>query len=307
LKIKIIIVILFFIFIIGINGCIENEKEEIQIITTFYTLTYFSEEIGGQYVQVTQLVPDNSEIHTWQPKTSDLIAANDADILIYNGANLDNWFEDEILTSIDKSNKTIVKTTEGITPLENEGGKDDNEQGNELYDSHTWINPYIARKQAENIYNAIIKIDPVNQAYYTERWYILEQRLIDIDNRFTDELSTKQKNVIFVTHKAYGYLADRYNFTQYGVIGFSADEQPSTITIISLIEMMTEYEIFIIYIDPVYSDEYASTLKNTLESKTDHNVKILKLYLMSGKIENMDYFDQQEKNLINLKIGLESN
>jgi zinc transport system substrate-binding protein len=90
------------------------------------------------------------------------------------------------------------------------------------------------------------------------------------------------------------------------VIGLSADEQPSASTIATLVSTMIEHETFAVYVDPIYSDSYAQTLKSTLESETGQNVQILTLYLMSGNIDNMDYFEQLEKNLEHLQIGLQA-
>ena len=67
---------------------------------------------------------------------------------------------------------------------------------------------------------------------------------------------------------------------------------------------MEKENLYDIFVDPVYSDEYAQSLKNTLESQSNHTINIHTLYLMNGKINNMDYFEQQKQNLENLKIGL---
>jgi hypothetical protein len=61
-----------------------------------------------------------------------------------------------------------------------------------------------------------------------------------------------------------------------------------------------------VYVDPVYAGESAQTLGNELERLSGHDVQILKLYLMLGTIDGLDYFGQMEKNLENLKIGLEA-
>jgi len=72
------------------SGCIDNQQQEgIQIVASFYPLAFFAQEIGGEYVNVRQLIPDNTELHVWQPNPSDIIAADNADILVYNGAHLD--------------------------------------------------------------------------------------------------------------------------------------------------------------------------------------------------------------------------
>ncbi len=297
------------------SGCIQNQNsgQGIQIVASFYPLAYFAEEIGGDYVTITQLIPDNTELHAWQPSISDITAASNADILLYNGAHLDNWFEEDILSSIDTTGKIIVETTENVTLLESETGNEHEGENHEheehehgLYDPHTWISPFIAKQQAENIYDALVEKDPDHTEYYTQRWNQLRQRFITLDTSFQDRLSTKQKDTIFVTHAAFGYLADRYGFHQRGVIGLSADEQPSASTIATLVSTMIEHETYVVYVDPVYSDSYAQTLKSTLESATGQNVQILTLYLMSGTLDNLDYFEQLEKNLENLKIGLQT-
>jgi zinc transport system substrate-binding protein len=280
----------------------DTESNKIKVVTTFYPLTFFTQQIGGEEVIVKQLIPDNMEAHSWQPSISDIAAVDEADILFYNGASLDHWFEDDILPAIDSSNKIIVETTEGLQLLE--GQPEPGEEHEEPYDPHTWISPSLAKQQAQKIYEALTQKDPTHKDYYSGRWQTLAARFEIMDNNYMSELSSKTKEDIFVAHAAIGYLAERYGFKQHGVIGISADEQPSASTYINIVNLMIEYETYVIYVDPVYPDEYAQTLKNDLETLTGQHVQILNLYLTLGPLDGLDYFGQQEKNLENLKIGL---
>ena len=70
--------------------------------------------------------------------------------------------------------------------------------------------------------------------------------------------------------------------------------------------MMIAHETYVVYVDPVYSAESGQTLKNELKRLSGHDVQILELYFMLGNIDGLDYFGQQEKNLENLKVGLEA-
>jgi zinc transport system substrate-binding protein len=282
----------------------DTEVNKIKVVTTFYPLTFFAQQIGGEEVTVKQLIPDNTEAHSWQPSFSDIAAVDEADVLLYNGASLDHWFKDDILPTIDSSNKTIVETTKGLQLLE--GQLEPGEEHKEPYDPHTWISPFLAKQQAQKIYEALIQKDPTHKDYYSERWQTLADRFEEMDNNYMSELSDKMKEEVFVAHAAFGYLANRYGFEQHGIIGISADEQPSTSVYINLVELMIEHEIYVVYVDPVYPAETAQTLKNALGTFTDQNVQILKLYLMLGPLDGLDYFGQQEKNLENLKIGLEA-
>jgi len=282
----------------------EMDGGKLKVVASFYPLAFFAQEIGGEEVTVRQLIPDNLEVHTWQPSFADILAVDEADVIIYNGASLDHWFEDDILPIVDSSDKIIVETTKGIKLLETEPEHADEHE--ELDDPHTWISPFIAKQQAQKIYEALIQKDPNHEDYYSERWQKLKMRFEELDNNYLTGLSTKSKEEIFVAHSAFGYLADRYGFKQYGVIGISADEQPSASVYASLVERMIEHETYVVYVDPVYTDESAQTLKNELERLSGQDVQILKLYFMLGTIDGLDYFGQQEKNLENLKIGLEA-
>lgn len=284
----------------------NTETSKLKVVATFYPLAFFTQEIGGEEVVVKQLIPDNTEVHSWQPSASDILAINKADVIVYNGADLDHWFEEDILSSIDLSDKVIVKSTENVSLLELNNNEPDLGHDHEgFYDPHTWISPFVAKLQAQNIYIALVQKDPINVEYYTERWQNLKTRFEELDRKYMIDISAKKKSDIFVTHSAFGYLAYRYGFEQHGVIGVSADQQPSASAYASLVEMMIQFESYVVYVNPLYSDEFAQTLKSELKRLTGQDVQILKLYFMLGKMDGLDYFGQQEKNLENLKIGLQ--
>ncbi len=282
----------------------EGKVDKLKVVTTFYPLTFFAQQIGGEEVIVKQLIPDNLEAHSWQPSFSDISAVDEADLIIFNGASLDHWLEDDILPAVDSSDKVIVETTEELQLFEGQPEKVDEHE--EIYNPHTWISPFLAKQQAQRIFEALIQKDPNHKDYYRDRWQTLKEKFEEMDKNYMSELSKKRKEEIFVAHSAFGYLADRYGFIQYGILGISADEQPSVSIYANLMEMMIEYETYVVYVDPVYPNESAQTLKNALETFTDQNVQILRLYLMLGPLDGLDYFGQQEKNLENLKNGLEA-
>ena len=283
----------------------KQQTSKLQVAASFYPLAFFSQEIGGEQVQVTQLAPSNTEIHTWEPSASDITAAEDADVIVYNGAGIDQWMQNELLPALSNAKTRLtVDTTSGLPLLLTSGTSGENETGPN--DPHTWISPYMAKLQAEKIYNALVQQDPAHESYYTNNWENLKNTLEQIDANYTTALATKQKNTIFVSHAAYGYLAYRYNFEQQGVIGLSADEQPSAATIANILNLMEQYQTYVVYVDPIYSQNYAQTLKTELETQTGHPVTILNLYLMLGPTDGNNYLDQQTLNLQNLKTGLEA-
>ena len=272
------------------------------IVATFYPLYYLAEWIGGDMVEVHSLIQPGIEVHSWQPSVKDIVTCSDADIIIYNGAGLDDWLHEDILPIIDTEGKLIIDTTENVTLWKNVENKEIEEHG--LYDPHTWLSPYEARQQAETIYRAFIERDPNNVDYYTARWMALSNDLNTLDESYKTKLQGKARDSIFVTHDAFGYIARRYGFEQLGIIGVSADEQPSTQTIAQIVDMMQQTGTYVFYIEPGYSDIYVQTVKTELQLRTGKTIQILELYHLNGPIDGLDYLQQMEKNLVNLQKGL---
>ena len=285
----------------------EGNDDRTNVVATFYPLAYMAESIGGDRVSVTSLVPYNSELHSWQPAPQDIIRADRADIILYNGGPADHWLVDDVLPAVNDAGKLIVNTTIGVTYIA--GGHDHDEDEHEDAeheggtDPHTWLSPKRAMVQARNVYNALCEADPDGVTYFTERFNALNGTLAALDEQYTS-LNNATVSGVIVSHSALGYLAHDYNFNQYGVIGLSADQEPSVAAITNLVEIMENESIYTVYVDPVYKHDYAQTLKQELESRTGHDVAVLDMYLTLGPYEELDYLEQLSQNLVNLKTGL---
>lgn len=285
---------------------IRNQQEavtkKVKLVASFYPISYLAEMIGGERVEVKTLIKPGVEVHSWQPSANDIIAASEADIIAYNGAGLDLWVEEDILPVVDISSKRIVDTTKNADIYSNVDLEEIEEHGK--YDPHTWLCPSLAIQQAESIYKALLAKDPGGSDYYALKWSQLKDTLQKIDDDYLNGLSNKKRDTIFVTHDAFGYLARRYGFEQYGVTGLTADKEPSTEDLANLIEVMKAKETYVFYLEPGYSDVYVQTIKTELESQTGKTVSILKLYHMNGPVDTLDYLQQMKTNLVNLKTGL---
>ena len=282
----------------------QERRDKLIVVASFYPLAYMVSQIGGDMVEVRSLIQPGIEVHSWQPSAGDLVDASDADILVANGAGLDNWIQDDIIPVIDMKGKIFLDTTQNLTLWMNVEQSEVQEHG--VYDPHTWVSPYEAWQQADAIYKAVIEKDPAHVEYYHDNWNTFSAKLRDLDMAYRSQLQNHTSDTIFVTHDAFGYLARRYGFEQQGIVGLSADQQPSTQTIIDIVELMKRTETYTFYLEPGYSDAYVQTIKMELQSGSEKDVEILRLYHMNGPLENLDYLQQLERNLVNLKKGLGS-
>ncbi len=275
----------------------DGDDDKTKVVATFYPLAYMAQSIGGERVSVTSMVPYNTELHSWQPAPQDIIRADDADVILYNGGPADRWLVDDVLPAINDAGKVIANTTVGISYI---AGGDEGEGGT---DPHTWLSPKRAMVQARNVFDALCEADPEGEEYFTERFTTLNNTLAALDEQYRS-LDNSTVSGVIVSHSALGYVAYDYNFAQYGVIGLSADEEPSAAAIAGLVEIMENESIFTVYVDPVYNQNYANILKQELESRTDHDVAVLEMFLTLGPYEELDYLEQLSQNLANLRTGL---
>ena len=294
--------LILFGFLLIRNQQAEAPSKKVKIVASFYPISYLAEMIGGERIEIKTLIKPGVEAHSWQPSANEIIEASEADIIVYNGAGLDLWVEENILPVVNTSSKTIVDTSKNAEIYANVDQKETIEHGR--YDPHTWLSPALAIQQAENIYKALLRRDPEGSDYYASKWSQLKETLQNLDNDYVNELTNRKRGTIFVTHDAFGYLARRYGFEQYSIVGLTADKEPGTENLANLIEIMKTKETYVFYLESGYSDAYVQTIRSELESQTGKTVRILKLYHMNGPVDGLDYLQQMKTNLVNLKAGL---
>src|SRR5690606_15668922 len=103
-----------------LNGCgssSSNEFEEgkVNVVASFYPLFDFAQQIGGEHVNVIQLVPVGVDPHDWSPKTRDMVSIEEAQMFVYNGFGFEGWV-DRFLETMG-SDKVVVEAVKGIEPI----------------------------------------------------------------------------------------------------------------------------------------------------------------------------------------------
>ena len=112
--------------IVMITGCGNDTKSNnatkdsshIQVVTSFYPIYYLTKEIGGEHVDVTNLIATGVEPHDWTPKSKDLITASNADLLLYHGAGLETWIENFQQGLESDSGVSVKEVSAGMTLID---------------------------------------------------------------------------------------------------------------------------------------------------------------------------------------------
>ena len=306
IKKKIIFLFLALSMILSI-GCSKNSNEnsnkdsdgKIKIYTSIYPLYDFATKVGGDKVNVTNLVPAGTEPHDWEVSTSDLVNLEKADMLIYNGAGIENW-TDKVIGTLDNKDIVYVKTSERLDlhKISEEDSKDEHDHDHDhgTYDPHTWLSIKNAKKEMENIKNALVKYDPENADYYEANYETYEKKFDELDKKYTDTLGPIENKTIIVAHEAFGYLCDEYDIKQVGIEGLTPDSEPDPARMREIIKFAKENNVKTIFFEELVSPKVAETVAKEINAKT----AVLNPLegLSDEQIENNeDYFSVMEDNL----------
>ncbi len=263
------------------------DSSKLQIISSFYTLHEFSQNVGQEKINVTLLVPDGVEPHDWGPTIKDVQRIQKSDLIIINGIGFENWVDN--LDETDYQG-VIVDTSNGIL--------DKNlSQEHTTEDPHIWLNPVYAKTQVQNIAIAFSNSDPGNEEYYQSNAakYIEELELLDLKIR--NELSNCNHDFV-AFHDAFSYFADEYNLNQHTIISSNDPHGEATAkTLENVISTAKELNIKVIFSEENVNPRTSEIIANEI------NGKVLVLSPLEVSSDGT-YISKMIENLNNLKEAL---
>ena len=191
LKAKIILPVISIILITFLGSCnnsnnnsTNNNKKK--ILTTFSIPADMAKNVAGDAAIVESLIKPGTEIHSYEPTPTELAKAQDADLILDNGLNLEAWFE-KFLGQINKAKR--VTLTEGITTIPIAEGAYENKPN-----PHAWMSPKNGLIYVENIRKALVTIDPTNEAIYNANAKAYQEKIKLIDQTLEKKLKDLPEN-----------------------------------------------------------------------------------------------------------------
>ncbi|MFD0695026.1 metal ABC transporter substrate-binding protein [Paenibacillus sp. GCM10027628] len=303
-KIGFIYIGLLAVFTLLLSGCgsttsskAELVQGKVNVVTSFYALYDFTRNIGGEYVNVINLVPAGVEPHDWSPKSNDMKNLTNAQVFVYQGAGFEGWVQDFLGTVKPDSKLKVVEASKGAELIKTADNKEE-------FDPHAWLSPLNAIKMANNIKEALIQADPTHKDAYEQNYNNYASKLTDLDARYKSELSKTTKKEIAVSHQAFAYLCRDYGLTQMAIMGLSPDSEPTAQDLKKMNEFIKEHQVKYIFFEELVSDKLAKTLAK------DANVDTMVLNPLEGLTDKEiqageNYISIMDKNLKNLVKALQ--
>ena len=312
-------------------GCSDKEtktkqnENAIDVYTTVYPLQYFTERIGGKYVNVQSIYPPGANEHSFEPTQKDMIDLADADLFFYVGLGLEGFVEKSKSTLKNQHVKLVATASkiseedlhistghthvEAIEQAENGHEHDHDHEGeeenhhNEEHDAHVWLSPVLSEKLANTIKDELIDALPEQAELFTANYDALVSDLQVLHKDFEDMAKTTAQKTFFVSHAAFGYYAGHYGFNQVPVAGLNSQSEPSQKELTAIVDLANNENIQYIFFEQNVNSKLAKVIQNEVGAQplTLHNLSVLTESDLKNK---EDYFTLMRANLENLKKAL---
>ncbi|MDV6378076.1 zinc ABC transporter substrate-binding protein [Sporosarcina sp. GW1-11] len=309
-----------------LSGCTNKTTEEkaspssekLLVYTTVYPLQYFTERIGGEFVDVQTIYPPGTDEHVFEPTQKDMMSLAKADLFFYIGLGLEGFVQKTEKT-LQKEDIHFIPIADAIDPEElapghshedeehedegHEGEEHDDHHHDSTIDPHVWISPYLSTLLAEKIKDELSDELPEHAEQFQSNFDTLYDELESLDREFKTMADAAPNKTFFVSHAAFGYLADTYGLHQLAVSGLDSQNEPSQKQLASIVKEAQEKDIKYILFEQNVSSKLAEVIQKELnaETLTLHNLSVL----TNEDLENEeDYFSLMEHNLDVLKKAL---
>ncbi len=282
-----------------------DAAKKIRVVTSVFPLLEFAGAVSGERGEVSLLLPPGAEIHTWQPRPSDIIRLSSADLFIYIGADLEPWLHD-LLKSVRNPSLRVLEASQGIPLIDEEGIVHNvHEHKHVAHDPHIWLDFKNDQRIVDKIAAVLSEMDPEGSSVFKKNAFIYKEKLQMLDQKFKDGLmDCVHRTIILAGHGAFGYIVRSYNLRQISLYGLSPDSRPTPKKLIKVVELAKKYKIKVIFFEIRVRDELAKVLAEEVGARTlvlNPGANLTKEQLKSGKT----FFDIMEANLENLKDGLD--
>ena len=242
-----------------LTGCGEDRdstnRDLPQVVSTSTIIANLTETVGGEEIAHQGILQTGADPHVYEPTPKDSVALEKADLILYNGFNL----EPGLIKMINSTGVEATKFAVGevVQPLDFE------DRGQQEPDPHVWGDPENAIAMTEAIRDRLIELSPEDEAEFTENAAELIAKLERLDRWIAAQIATipAAQRKLVTTHDAFQYFTNAYNLEMAGtLIGISTEEQPSAQTVKNLADDIRKMQIPAIFAETTINPQLIKTV-----------------------------------------------
>ena len=222
-----------------------------RVVTTFTIIAEMAQNVAGDKATVTSITKPGAEIHGYEPTPGDIVKAQKADLILWNGLNLERWFE-KFFRNIRNVPSAVL--TEGIEPIGIEEGPYLGKPN-----PHAWMSLQNAVIYVENIRKALVKLDPANEAAYTANATAYLAQFKAIEDRVAAKIQRvpEAQRWLVTSEGAFPYLARSLGLKQLFLWAVNADQQGTPLQVQKVIDSVRANKIPVVFSESTVSDKPA--------------------------------------------------
>ena len=226
-------------------------QEKPKVITTFTVIADIARNVAGDAAVVDSITKPGAEIHNYQPTPRDILKAQDASLVLWNGLNLERWFE-KFLANLNDVPSAVV--SDGVEPMGISEGPYSGKPN-----PHAWMSPDNALIYVENIRKALAEHDPANAEYYAKNAAAYSAQLKALDEPLRKRFAKIPKNQrwLVTSEGAFSYLTRDYDLREAYLWPINADEQGTPQQVRRVIDLVRKNKIPVVFSESTISDRAA--------------------------------------------------
>jgi ABC-type Zn uptake system ZnuABC Zn-binding protein ZnuA len=215
-------------------------SDKIKVIVVENFLADIVQNVAGDRVYITPLIPINVDPHSFEPAPRDVVQIAQSRALIINGGGIETWLK----PVLDKSggNLVVIEASKGLTS-----------RTQPETDPHFWMDPNNVISYVATIRDGLTQVDPAGKNVYTQNanQYIARLKELDVWTAGQVQQIPPEKRLLVTNHESLGYFADRYGFKVIGTIipSVSTDSSPSAQEVAQLINLIRSTGVKAIFLE----------------------------------------------------------
>lgn len=227
------------------------QDKKLRVVTTFTVIQDIAQNVGGEAAIVESITKPGAEIHDYQPTPLDVVKAQSADLVLWNGMNLERWFE-RFFENVKNVRSAVV--SDGVVPM---GIKEGPYEGKP--NPHAWMSTASALIYVENIRKAMAEADPARAEIYAAnaKAYAEKIKAVDAPLRARLDKVPADQRWLVSSEGAFSYLARDYGWREAYLWPINADQQGTPQQVRRLIDLVRKNKVPAVFSESTISDKAA--------------------------------------------------